>query len=284
MFSKTSVAPLAGAVNAHFDWHQIAQWFLTSRALDALEEFELYPRKKINYQFSSRGHDLSQILLGSLLTHRHDGVGAYYRSRALLLTQGLTIEEAFTSSLAKSGGFSDGRDIGAVCNLPSHGRATALPMAGEVGSKYTPSAGWAQAVVYRREVLKDHAYEGALAVALGGEGSVATNGFWSALTMATTLKLPLLFYIEDNGYSLSVPGERQTPGGDIAKNLSSFTDLHVLNGDGADPALASELLEEAVRYVRSGKGAALVRVTVPRLSGHSGQDTQAYKSQEFIEE
>src|SRR6266849_4249701 len=103
MFIKTSPAPLAGKVNAHFDWRQIAQWFLTSRAMDALEEFELYPRKKINYQFSARGHDLSQILLGSLLTHRHDGAGAYYRSRGFLLTQGLTIEEGFSASLARSG-------------------------------------------------------------------------------------------------------------------------------------------------------------------------------------
>src|SRR5258708_3225401 len=118
MFIKTSPAPLAGKVNAHFDWRQIAQWFLTSRAMDALEECGVYPRKKLNYQFPARAQDLSQILLGSLLTHRHDGAGAYYRSRGFLLTQGLTIEEAFASTLATSGGFSDGRDIGYVCNLP----------------------------------------------------------------------------------------------------------------------------------------------------------------------
>ena len=60
---------------------------------------------------------------------------------------------------------------------------------------------------------------------LGGDASVATNGFWSALTMATTLKLPMLFYIEDNGYGISVPSALQTPGGDIAANLASFADL-----------------------------------------------------------
>src|SRR5438132_10205234 len=221
-------------LNAHFDWRQVARWVLTSRAMDALEETELYPQKKINYQFSARGHDLSQVLLGSLLTHQHDAAGAYYRSRPFLLTQGLSIEESFAAALAKSGGFSDGRDIGAVCNLPSQGRATVLPMAGEVGSQYTPCAGWAQAIVYRRDLLKEQAYDNAIAVALGGEGSVATNGFWSALTIATSLKLPLLFYIEDNGYSLSVPGDKQTPGGDIAKNLASFTGLHVLDGDGTE--------------------------------------------------
>jgi 2-oxoisovalerate dehydrogenase E1 component len=271
-------------LNVHFDWHQVARLVLTSRAMDHLEETDLYPRMKINYQFSARGHDLSQVLLGSLLTHQHDGVGAYYRSRPLLLTLGLSIEESFAAALAKSGGFSDGRDIGAVCNLPPHGRATVLPMAGEVGSQFTPCAGWAQAIVYRRDVLKELDYENALAVALGGEGSVATNGFWSALTIATTLKLPLLFYIEDNGYSLSVPGELQTPGGNIARNLESLTNLFVRDGDGTDPAEASALIKEVVGYVRSGRGPALLRLTVPRLCGHSGQDTQAYKSREFIEE
>src|SRR5262249_40304105 len=149
----------------------------------------------------------------------HDAAGAYYRCRPFLLTQGLTAEDSFAANLARVGGFSDGRDIGAVCNLTPRGRATVLPMAGEVGSQYTPCAGWAQAIVYRRDVLNERAYENALAVALGGEGSVATNGFWSALTIATTLRLPMLFYIEDNGYSLSVPGDKQTPGGNIASNL-----------------------------------------------------------------
>ncbi|HLJ97550.1 MAG TPA: transketolase C-terminal domain-containing protein [Gemmataceae bacterium] len=271
-------------VNVHFDWRQVARLVLTSRAMDALEETELYPQRKINYQFSARGHDLSQILLGSLLTHPHDAAGAYYRSRPFLLAVGLSIEESFAAALAKSGGFSAGRDIGAVCNLPSRGWATVLPMAGEVGSQYTPCAGWAQAIVYRRDRLKEEDYEGAIAVALGGEGSVASNGFWSALTIATTLKLPMLFYIEDNAYSLSVPGDLQTPGGNIAANLKSFTNLVVRNGDGTDPAEASALIKDVVGIVRSGRSPALLRLTVPRLCGHSGQDTQAYKSQEFIEE
>jgi 2-oxoisovalerate dehydrogenase E1 component len=281
---NTSTIARPEKLNIHFDWRQVARFVLISRAMDNLEETDLYPHKKINYQFSARGHDLSQVLLGSLLTHRRDAAGAYYRCRPFLLTLGLTIEDSFAAALAKSGSFSDGRDIGAVCNLPPHGRATVLPMAGEVGSQFTPCAGWAQAIVYGRDVLREGEYENAMAVALGGEGSVATNGFWSALTMATTLKLPLLFYIEDNGFSLSVPGDLQTPGGSIAKNLESCTNLYVRDGDGTDPAEASGLIKEVISWVRSGRGPALLRLTVPRLCGHSGQDTQAYKSHEVIEE
>ena len=157
-------------------------------------------------------------------------------------------------------------------------------MAGGVGTQYTPAAGWAQAVTYHRDVLQDESWRNAIAVVLGGDGAVATNGFWSALTMATTLKLPLLFYVEDNGYGLSVPSSFQTPGGNIAENLASFKDLLVLDGDGCDPAETARLSGQAVAHVRSGRGPCMLRLSVPRLSGHSGQDTQAYKPTEFIAE
>ena len=96
-------------------------------------------------------------------------------------------------------------------------------------------------------------------MALGGDASVATNGFWAALTMATTLKLPMLFYIEDNDLGISVGGEMQTPGADIARNLASFANLFVRNGDGTDPHEASRTAagrgRPCARRRRSGAGA-----------------------------
>ena len=119
---------------------------------------------------------------------------------------------------------------------------------------------------------------------LGGDASCATNGFWSALNIATTLKLPLLFYIEDNGFGISVSSHLQTPGGNIAANLRSFSGLTILEGDGSDPGAAAELTRRAVQWVREGRAPLMLRLTVPRLSGHSGQDTQAYKSAEILTE
>jgi 2-oxoisovalerate dehydrogenase E1 component len=275
-------APAGHQVESPIDWRRVLYLTLASRALDDIEEAKLVPQGKVLYQFSARGHEMAQIILGSLLTHPRDAVGAYYRSRPMLLTLGLSLEDAFASPMGKSGGFSNGRDIGVVCNLPQARGAIVLPMSGDVGSQYTPAAGWAQGIVYHRNVLNDRSYDGAIGVVLGGEASVATNGFWSALTMATTLSLPLLFYIEDNGYGISVPASFQTPGGDIAANLAAFRNLLVRNGDGADPVQAASQLQDLVHHVRTGKGPALVRLTVPRLSGHSAQDTQAYKGKERV--
>jgi 2-oxoisovalerate dehydrogenase E1 component len=269
-------------INPEFDWEEIARIVLTSRIIDEIEEQELFPKRLIPYQFSARGHELIQVLLGSLLIHKHDGLSAYYRSRPVSLELGLSVADAFAASLAKAGSHSDGRDIGAVVNLPSQGKATILPVAGDVGSQYTPATGWAQAIEYRRKTLKEKEYEDAIAVVQGGEGSVATNGFWSALTIATTLKLPLLFFIEDNGFAISVSGDKQTPGGNIAKNLASFSNLEIMEGDGANPEDASHKIKQAVDFVRSSRSPLLLRLTVPRLSGHSGQDTQAYKDEKLI--
>jgi 2-oxoisovalerate dehydrogenase E1 component len=260
----------------------VAWLFHASRALDEIEETRLVPERKVLYQFSARGHELGQILLGLQLTAPHDGVGVYYRSRPLMLALGLDLEEAAAGPLARTGSFSGGRDIGVVFNMPSHGGATVLPACGGVGTQYTPSAGWAQAIQYRRDVLKDASYDGSIAVVHGGDASCATNGFWSALTMATTLRLPLLFYVEDNGYGISVRSELQTPGGNIAANLASFANLTILDGDGTDPREAASLTERAVSLVRSAQGPVLLRLTVPRLCGHSGQDTQAYKSSDVV--
>lgn len=273
-----------GDVDAAFDWKRVAYLVQLSRGLDALEETRLVPEKKVLYQFSARGHDMAQVLLGTQLTHRHDAICGYYRSRPVLLSLGVDPVEVLRSNLAREGGYSGGRDIGVVFNYPNKEGPSALPMCGGVGAQYTPTAGWAQALKYFKETLGEKSYEGAVGVVLGGEASVATNGFWSALTMATTLKLPMLFYIEDNGYGISVPSHFQTPGADIAANLQSFKNLHVLSGDGTEPAEAAGLIREAVDHMRAWAGPCLLRLSVPRLEGHSFQDTQAYKSEELVKE
>jgi len=264
------------------EWRAVLRQIATSRALDDLEESTLLPERKVLYQFSARGHELTQVLLGSRLSGARDGVGAYYRSRPLLLSLGLRPEEALASTMMRVGGMSEGRDIGVVFNLPRKSGACVLPVCGGVGTQYTPAVGWAQALRYRAAVLGDKECENSIAVAHGGDASTATNGFWAALNIATTARLPLLFFIEDNGYGISVPSRQQTPGGNIARNLEAFRGLRVLEGDASDPLAVAGLIADAVTGVRLGGGPALIRLLVPRLSGHSGQDTQTYKSADEI--
>ena len=102
--SLVDLQPSAAAV----DWRRVAYLVLASRGLDDTEETRLVPERKVLYQFSARGHDVAQAILGGMLTHPHDGISAYYRSRPLLLTLGLSLEDAFSGPLTRAGGFSDG--------------------------------------------------------------------------------------------------------------------------------------------------------------------------------
>jgi 2-oxoisovalerate dehydrogenase E1 component len=264
------------------DWRRLVCTVMRSRALDDLEESRLLPARKVLYQFSARGHDVTQALLGQFLTGERDGVAVYYRSRPLALSLGLDLDDALASTMMRAGSMSEGRDIGVVFNLPRRDGPCVLPACGGVGAQYTPALGWAQALVYRATELGDHGAAASIAVVHGGEASTATNGFWAALNVATTKQLPLLFYVEDNGYGISVPATFQTPGGDIAANLRSFRGLTVLDGDGAHPQEAARLIHAAVSRVRTQRAPVFLRLTVPRLAGHSGQDTQAYKSAEEL--
>jgi 2-oxoisovalerate dehydrogenase E1 component len=263
------------------DWQLAARVMLLSRQIDQMEVKRLVPAGRVKYQFSAGGHELPQVLLAQALNHPHDAASVYYRSRPFMLASGLKPAEALAAGMARSTGPSQGRDVGVVYNMPCRKGPTILPASGDVGAQYTPAAGWAQAILYRQSILKEAKWEGALAAALGGDGSVATNGFWSALTIATTLKLPLLFFIEDNQFGISVPSSLQTPGGDIAANLACFTGLKILTGNGSEPEETWQLIQSAVKHIREGNGPCLLRLRVPRLEGHTFIDDQSYKSAEL---
>ena len=262
------------------NWLEVAHKVLLSRKMDLLEVEKLTPQAKIKYQFSAAGHELAQVLLAQALNHPHDGATVYYRSRPFMLARGLSASDALAAGMARAAGPSKGRDTGVMYNLPGLNSLTVLPTSGNVGAQYSPAAGWAQSIRYHSQVLEDPDWDGAIAVAMGGEGSVAANGFWAALNIVTTMGYPFLFFIEDNQYGLSVPSLCQTPGGNIAANLSAYENLKCMDADGTDPLTTCKAIQDALEFIRTEGGPYLLRMRVPRIMGHTYVDTQTYKSDE----
>ena len=93
-----------GRVSADVDWREVARLVLTSREMDRVEEEELVPAKKVLYQFSARGHDMAQVLLGLQLKDG-DAACGYYRSRPLLLALGVPLADALGSGMGLAGGY-----------------------------------------------------------------------------------------------------------------------------------------------------------------------------------
>jgi 2-oxoisovalerate dehydrogenase E1 component len=114
-----------------------------------------------------------------------------------------------------------------------------------------------------------------------GEGTTSEGEFWESLSSACTLKLPVVFLIEDNGYAISVPVEVQTPGGDISKLVSSFPGLLVQSIDGTDFLGSYKAMAAAVTYARERRGPALVHAKVIRPYSHSlSDDEKLYKTKD----
>ena len=107
-----------------------------------------------------------------------------------------------------------------------------------------------------------------------GEGATSEGEFWEALNSAATLKLPVVFVVEDNGYAISVPVEVNTPGGSISRLVRSYPSLFVVEVDGCDYLASYDAFRYAFAYARERKGPALVHGHVVRPYSHSLSDDE----------
>src|SRR3972149_2120622 len=131
MPARTRIRQKSKGSTANVDWGQVAALVLTSRHIAEIEEREVAPQGKVTYQFSSKGHELAQVLLGLQLTHKHDAATVYYRSRPFMLSVGLTPQEAFSADLALTGSPSEGRDVGVVYSMSPRRGGTVMASAGQ---------------------------------------------------------------------------------------------------------------------------------------------------------
>ena len=72
LFKNQADEPKQELADSLFDWQKLAKDLLTSRALDDLEEYDLVKQKKVLYQFSARGHDMAQIMLGQIMNRKKE--------------------------------------------------------------------------------------------------------------------------------------------------------------------------------------------------------------------
>lgn len=240
-----------------------------SRSLDDREVL-LKRQNKIFFQVSGAGHEAIQVAAGLLLRRGVDWLVPYYRDRALALTLGETPEDMLLQSVGS------GRDPNSGGRqMPSHWTSTELNIltpSSSTGTQFLHAAGLAQASRY----FKTHGDE--VALVCSGEGATSEGEFWECMNIACLEKLPLLALIQDNGYAISVPVERQTAGGNISRLLEGFPGLLRLEVDGTDFLGSYQAMRNAFDYCRAGHGPALVHASVIRPYSHSySEDERAYK-------
>ena len=254
---------------------------VTSRKLDD-KEIQLKNQSLIFFQISGAGHEAVLVAAGMTLKPSHDWFYPYYRDRALCLMLGVTPLDMLMSAVgAKDDPSSGGRQ------MPSHWGHKGLNIVSQsspTGTQCLQAIGCAEAgrlydkIADIPDRISKFAPREVTFVSVG-DGTTSEGEFWESLSSACTLKLPVVYLVEDNGYAISVPVEVQTPGGDISKIVTSFPGLLVQSIDGTDLIASYKVMNIAVEYARGGNGPALVHAKVIRPYSHSlSDDERLYKT------
>ncbi|GLC24095.1 alpha-ketoacid dehydrogenase subunit alpha/beta [Roseisolibacter agri] len=256
---------------------------LLSRRIDD-KEVQLKRQNKIFFQISGAGHEAVLTAAGFVFRSGYDWFYTYYRDRALCLSLGMTAAEMLYSAVgAAADPASGGRQ------MPSHWGHKAYNIASSsspTGTQFLQGVGAAEGSLRAKLLgLTEGFHEDEVVFVSTGDGTTSQGEFWESLNTASNLKLPVVYFVEDNGYAISVPVEVNTAGGSISKLVENFPDLHIERVDGCDLLASYEAVWRAVQHARTRQGPALVHAKVIRPYSHSLSDDETlYRPQEERDE
>jgi 2-oxoisovalerate dehydrogenase E1 component len=272
-------SPVSSTFPTELDRETLIQAFRLMYLARCLDDREVLLKRqnKIFFQISGAGHEAVQAAAGLVLRPGSDWVFPYYRDRALMLTLGMTAEEMLLQSVgAARDPSSGGRQMPSHWSYP---RLRVVTTSSPTGTQFLHAVGCAQG-----KRLQD-APEDEITFVASGEGATSEGEFWEAMNVACIERLPVLFLVEDNGYAISVPVERQTAGGNITRLLEGFPALLRMEVDGTNFIDSYRALKHAADYCRLGHGPALVHASVVRPYSHSlSDDERLYKPREEREQ
>lgn len=199
---------------------------------------------------SSRGQEACQIACASVLADG-DWLFPTYRDTAAIAARGVDPVEVLTML---RGDWHCGYDPTAHNIAPqTTPLATQLPHAVGVG----------HAARLRGEDT--------VIMALCGDGATSEGDFHEACNFAAVFQSPVVFFVQNNQYAISVPMARQS----VAPSLAAKGVGYGMPGvrvDGNDLPALERVLTDAVARARAGDGPTLVEAETYRVEAHTNAD------------
>ena len=252
---------------------RVYRMMLTSRRMDE-KQLILLKQGKAFFHIGGAGHEAAQIAAATAMRPGRDWACPYYRDQAFSLTFGMTPEEIFLAALHRAEDPSTG-----ARQMPGHfgkKECRIITQSSPTGTQYLQAVGIALACV--RDKTDEVVYVSS------GEGATSEGEFFEAVNWAAREALPVIFFIQDNKYAISVPVTSQTAGGSVFEVTRGFKGLERFNCDGTDFFETFDVMQQALERARSGKGPSLISAHVVRLLPHSSSDDdRKYREKEDIE-
>ena len=107
-------------------------------------------------------------------------------------------------------------------------------------------------------------------------GTAARGTFHETLTQATAWNLPLLYFVENNGWAVGTPFSATSPRRSVADKGEGYG-IPAEKLDGSDAVAVYSAVKRARDHIVAGNGPAMVEVVVRRLEGHWMGDAEKYR-------
>ncbi len=244
---------------------------LVTRAVD--ERLWIQSRQgRAGFVLTGRGHEIAQVASAAALQQGHDSAWPYYRDLGVGLALGVTPYEVFLGALARADDpHTGGRQLTAHFSSPSLRIGS---ISSEVAAHIPHAVGAAYAARVRGEDT--------VAVCWFGDGAASEGAAHEAMNLAGVHRLPVVFICENNGWAISVPISLQMPIESVARRAEAYgMPGESIDGSDAEAVLAAS--RQAVERARTGHGPSLLEFRVGRMTPHSSQDDDSYRSRDELQ-
>lgn len=145
-----------------------------------------------------------------------------------------------------------------------------LPSSVPIGSQTLHAVGLARAEAYRGTDR--------IAITYCGDGGTSEGEFLEALNFAGAWRAPVIFFVQNNGWAISVPRARQTAAATLAERAFGFG-FEGVQVDGNDLLAVHAAVTLAADKARKGGGPTLVEGVTYRMGSHTtADDPTRYRS------
>jgi 2-oxoisovalerate dehydrogenase E1 component alpha subunit len=113
--------------------------------------------------------------------------------------------------------------------------------------------------------------EDTVALVMMGDGATSEGDTHEALNFAAVWRSPVVFFVQNNGYAISVPLAKQTAAPSLAHKGVGYGIPSMLV-DGNDPAAVYAAVSQAVADASAGGGPTLIEALTYRIDSHTNAD------------
>ena len=217
------------------------------------------------------GQEAIAVGTSALFDKSRDYLITGYRCHGASLAMGMAPRAALAEMYGKVTGCSKGKGgsmhlfDASVGNLGGHGI---------VGGQLPMGLGTAFAQWYKKT--------GGVSFTFMGDGAINQGTFNEALNMASLMKVPAIYVVENNGVAMGTQVERSSAEPDLAKRAAGFNmPYYHVDGNDVDAVIAG--FGKAVERGRSGGGPTFICADTYRFRGHSMSDAMKYRTKEEAE-